>query len=158
MIRHHRELERTLDYLETRRDFDKDRFAYQGLSWGAWSGPLHVALEKRFRAANFLGGGFYWESYKPGLGSPEWDSANFAPRVKVPVLMQSGRFDIYFALETNIRPFFRLLGTPDRDKDLRVYPTGHSVWLLNEFRKDMLDFLDKHLGPVSREPADLPER
>jgi hypothetical protein len=72
--------------------------------------------------------------------------------------MQSGRFDVYFALETNIRPFFRLLGTPDRDKDLRVYPTGHSVWLLNEYRKDMLDFLDKHLGPVSREPADLPER
>jgi hypothetical protein len=39
MIRHHRELSRTLDYLETRPDIDKDRIAYQGLSWGAWSGP-----------------------------------------------------------------------------------------------------------------------
>ncbi len=158
MIRYHRELARTLDYLETRSDFDKDRIAYQGLSWGAWAGPLHVALEKRFRAANFLGGGFYWETYSPDLGSSEWDAANFAPRVKVPVLMQNGRFDVYFALETNARPFFRLLGTPDRDKDLRVYPTGHSVWLLNEYRKDMLDFLDKHLGPVRQEPAGLPER
>jgi len=150
IVRHHRELVRTLDYLETRPDFDKDRIAYQGLSWGAWAGPLHVALERRFKAANFLGGGFYWEMYRPDRGSPEWDAANFASRVRVPVLMQNGRFDVYFGLETNVRPLFRLLGTPDKDKILRVYPTGHSVWLLNEYRKDLFDFLDRYLGPVQR--------
>jgi hypothetical protein len=150
MIRHHRELVRCLDYLETRPDFDKDRFAYQGLSWGAWSGPLHVALEKRFKAANFLGGGFYWEMYHPERGSSDWDVVNFAPHVTTPVLMQNGQFDAYFELETNVRPLFRLLGTPEKDKTLRVYPSGHSVWLLSESRKDMFDFLDRYLGPARR--------
>jgi dienelactone hydrolase len=150
MIRHHRELVRTLDYLETRPDLDKDKIAYQGLSWGAWAGPLHVALEKRFKAANFLGGGFYWEMYVPERGSPEWDAANFAPRVAAPVLMQNGQFDVYFDLETNVRPLFRLLGTPEKDKSLRVYPSGHSVWLLNEYRKDISDFFDRYLGPVKK--------
>jgi tetratricopeptide (TPR) repeat protein len=42
-------------------------------------------------------------------------------------------------------------GPPDKDKHLRVYPTGYSVWLLNEYRRDIFDFLDKYLGPVKRD-------
>jgi len=146
MIRHHRELARTLDYLETRPDFDAGKIAYQGLSWGAYAGPIHVALEKRFRAANFVGGGFYWEMFVPERGSPEWNSVNFAPRVQTPVLIQHGLFDAFYPLETNARRLFRLFGTPEKDKHLVVYPTGHSVWLLNVYRKDIFDFLDKYLG------------
>jgi len=146
MFRHHRELARTLDYLETRPDFDPDKIAYQGLSWGAYAGPIHVALEKRFRAANIIGGGFYWEMYAPGRGAPEWDSVNFAPRVDVPLLMQHGQYDAFYPLETNARLLFRLFGTAERDKHLVIYPTGHSVWLLNEYRKDVFDFLDRYLG------------
>lgn len=146
MVRHHRELARTLDYLETRSDFDAGKFAYQGLSWGAYAGPIHLALEKRFKAANLVGGGFYWEMYAPERGSPEWDAVNFAPRVRVPLLMQHGRYDAFYSLETNARILFRLFGTPNEDKHLVVYPTGHSVWLLNESRKDIFDFLDRSLG------------
>lgn len=146
MVRHHRELARTLDYLETRPDFDPERIAYQGLSWGAYAGPIHVALERRFSAAVFVGGGFYWEMYAPDRGSPEWDAVNFAPRVGVPVLMQHGRYDAFYPLDTNARLLFRLLGTPEGQKHLIVYPTGHSVWLLNEYRRDMLGFLDRYLG------------
>ena len=150
MIRHHLELARTLDYLETRADFDAGRIAYQGLSWGAYAGPVHVALENRFRAANFVGGGFYWEMYAPDRGSPEWDAINFAPRVRVPVLMQNGRYDAFYPLETNSRRLFQILGTAERDKHLVVYPTGHSVWLLNEYRRDIFDFLDRYLGRPNR--------
>jgi hypothetical protein len=75
-----------------------------------------------------------------------------ASRVTIPVLMQNGQFDFFFALETNARPFFRLLGTQEKDKDLVVYPTGHSVWLRNEYRKDMFAFFDRYLGPVMRSP------
>ncbi len=70
MIRHHRELGRTLDYLETRPDINQDRIAYQGLSWGAWFGPLHVALEKRFKAANFQGGGSIGNRTLPSAALP----------------------------------------------------------------------------------------
>jgi formylglycine-generating enzyme required for sulfatase activity/dienelactone hydrolase len=150
MIRHHRELARTLDYLETRPDFDTEKIAYQGLSWGAYAGPVHLALEKRFKAAIFVGGGFYWEMHDPDRGSPEWDTINFAPRVDAPVLMQQGRYDAFYPLDTNARLFFQLLGTPEADKYLIVYPTGHSVWLLNESRRDMFGFLDKYLGRPDR--------
>jgi dienelactone hydrolase len=150
MVRLHRELARTVDYLETRPDFDAGRIAYQGLSWGAYMGPILVALDKRFRAANFIGGGFYWEMYSLDRGSPEWDTVNFAPRVKVPLLMQNGELDAFYPLETNAKPLFRIFGTPEKDKRLIVYPTGHSVWLLNESRKDFFAFLDRYLGPVAR--------
>jgi len=152
MVRLHRELARTLDYLETRPDFDPGRIAYQGLSWGAYMGPILVALEPRFRAANFIGGGFYWEMYAKDRGSPEWNTVNFAPRVKIPLLMQNGRLDAFYPLETNVRPLFRLLGTAERDKRLAVYPSGHSVWLFDESRKDIFEFLDKYLGPAGKRP------
>jgi eukaryotic-like serine/threonine-protein kinase len=148
MIRHDRELSRVLDYVETRPDLDPARIAYQGLSWGAYAAPVHLALEKRFRAAILVGGGFYWETYVPELGSPEWDPVHFASRVKVPLLMQNGRYDAFYPLETNARLLFRLFGTPDKDKHLIVYPTGHSVWLLNEHWRDTFGFLDRYLGPV----------
>jgi hypothetical protein len=50
-------------------------------------------------------------------------------------------------VETNLQILFNLLGTPEKDKHLLLYETGHSVWLVNESRKDRLDFLDKYLGP-----------
>lgn len=148
IIRLHRGLVRSLDYLETGPDFDKTRIAYVGAGVGAWTGPIHLALEHRFRAAALLGGGFHWEMYEPATASPEWDLVNFAPRVTIPVIMMNGEFDSCFRLETNARPLFRMLGTADRDKVLRVYPTGHSIWFLNEYRRDLMDFLDMRLGPV----------
>lgn len=154
IIRHHRELVRCLDYLETRPDFDKNKIAYQGSSWGAWAGPIHLALEKRFKAANFIGAGFYWEMYSSERGSPEWDVINFLPRVRAPILMQNGRYDIYFPLETNAGHFFRFLGTPDKDKRLRIYPTGHAVEILNSYRRDLFEFLDAYLGPVGNAGLD----
>jgi hypothetical protein len=42
---------------------------------------------------------------------PEADPVNFAPRVKVPVLMLNGRFDFYGPTAISQEPLFRLLGT-----------------------------------------------
>ena len=42
----------------------------------------------------------------------------------------------------------RLLGTPDKDKYLKLYETGHIAISPQSF-KDILDFLDKYLGPVN---------
>jgi pimeloyl-ACP methyl ester carboxylesterase len=75
------------------------------------------------------------------------DLLNFAPRVKVPVLMLNGRFDFIFPLASSQEPMFRLLGTPKEQKRRVVYDTGHDV-PRNELIKESLDWLDRYLGPV----------
>lgn len=154
-IRRYRETGRCLDYLETRPELDKEKFACQGISSGVAMGAIFTALERRFKAAIFLGGGIYSSGNVLGqiLFSeplPEFDMINFAPRIKIPVLMQNGKYDHLIPVETNAKVLFGLLGTPEKDKSLLLYETGHSVWFLNEYRKDIFDFLDKHLGPVNR--------
>lgn len=148
----YRDFARCLDYLETRPEFDTGKLAFHSLSWGAWMGPLVVALENRFKAAVFLSGGLAGWAYKPVRYAAQTDMVNFAARVKVPVLVQNGRYDCEYPAETNVRPLFDLLGTPEKDKHLLLYETGHSIWLANECRKDMLEFLDRYLGPVEGSP------
>ena len=40
--------------------------------------------------------------------------------------MLNGRYDHFFPAETSQLPFFRLLGTPDKDKKHVIYETGHA--------------------------------
>jgi hypothetical protein len=42
---------------------------------------------------------------------------------------------------------FDLLGTPEEEKDQKIYDTDHFV-PLNEYIKETLAWLDKYLGPV----------
>ena len=72
---------------------------------------------------------------------------NFAPRVKVPVLMVNGRYDFVFPLETCQEPMFRVFGTKAQDKKHVLYEGGHVPPLLR-VKKDTLDWLDEYLGPV----------
>jgi dienelactone hydrolase len=138
-----KDFRRTIDYLETRPDIDADRVAYEGLSWGGWVGGVLPAIEERLKVAVLFGGGLNSEL------PPEYSQFNFAPRVRVPVLMQNGRHDFMFPIETSVKPLLRLLGTPEKDKELKIYETGHSVWLTNELFRDEVAFLDKHLGPTT---------
>ena len=75
---------------------------------------------------------------------------NFAPRVKVPVLMLNGRFAFFFPEEGSQIPMYRLLGTPDAQKRRVVYDTGHNIPRPDLIRES-LDWPDTHLGPV-RQP------
>jgi eukaryotic-like serine/threonine-protein kinase len=43
---------------------------------------------------------------------------NFAPRVKIPVLLINGRYDFVFLMETCQEPLLRALGPPDADKNV----------------------------------------
>jgi hypothetical protein len=49
-----------------------------------------VAMEDRLRAGLLIAAGFHLQKCLP-----EADEFNFAPRVKVPVLMLNGRYDIF---------------------------------------------------------------
>jgi cephalosporin-C deacetylase-like acetyl esterase/predicted Ser/Thr protein kinase len=137
-----KDLGRSLDYLETRPDIDRDKLAFYGLSWGGRLGVLLVALEKRFKASVHYVAGLKFQR-----ALPEVDPVNYASRVKIPVLMLNGRYDNFFPLETSQIPLFKLLGTVPQHKRHVVYETGHFVPRA-QLIKEVLDWLDRYLGPV----------
>jgi dienelactone hydrolase len=136
------DLRRTIDYLATRKEIDSTRLGYYGYSTGAFFGPTFLVVEPRLRVSVF---------YLTGLLSsnmpPETDPLTFLPRVAGPVLMFSGELDTRFPLETSAKPFFRLLGTPD--KKHVIAPGGHFVPRPILIR-EMLDWLDRYLGPIKK--------
>ena len=83
---------------------------------------------------------------------PEIDPIHFTPRVKVPVLMIGGRQDFVRPVEISQAPQFRLLGTPERDKRLALFEGGHLPPELQGIIKEILDWLDRYLGPVKTSP------
>jgi len=137
-----KDLGRSIDYLETRPEIDRNRLAYQGVSWGGAMGSLLPALEDRIKVCVLVVPGFNLQK-----SLPEVDELNFAPRVKVPVLMLNGRFDFFYPVETSQEPMFRLLGSPQEHKRRVVYETGHNI-PRNEMIKETLNWLDRYLGPV----------
>jgi serine/threonine protein kinase/formylglycine-generating enzyme required for sulfatase activity/cephalosporin-C deacetylase-like acetyl esterase len=137
-----KDLGRSIDYLETRPDIDRSKLAYEGYSWGAAVAPVMVAVEDRIKVCLLILPGFWRQKCMP-----EVDQLNFAPRVKVPILMLHGRYDYVFPGETSEEPMFRLLGTPKEQKRRVVYETGHNI-PRNEMIKESLNWLDRYLGPV----------
>lgn len=139
-VQRSRDLGRAVDYLTTRPDVDVARIGYYGMSLGAWLGVVFTAIEPRFRVSVLLSGGMTQSRL------PEYDLLNFAPRVKVPTLMVNGRGDFAFPLETAQRPLFGLLGA--EHKHHALFEGGHIPLLLHSMIKEILDWLDRHLGPV----------
>jgi dienelactone hydrolase len=143
MIAWSKDLGRSIDYLETRRDIDRERIAYYGFSLGGIVGPILTALEPRFKASILLGGGVVAVPK-----APEIEPINFAPRVRVPTLMVSGRQDFARPVETLQRPVFELLGPPPDQKRFALFEGGH-VPRLQDIIREMLDWLDRYLGPIA---------
>jgi cephalosporin-C deacetylase-like acetyl esterase len=137
-----KDLGRSIDYLETRSDIDIGKLAYFGYSMGGWAGPRLIAVEPRIKA------GVLAATCSGNPVSPEVDPWNFASRVKIPVLVLSGRYDFICRLEPTVIPLFHLLGTPEKDKRLKIYERGHALFDGLEVFKDMFDWLDRYLGPV----------
>jgi eukaryotic-like serine/threonine-protein kinase len=136
-----KDLGRTLDYLATRPDIDSQRVALYGLSLGAVYVPVLAALEPRLTTAISLGGGL-----PTNRVLPESNPLNFAPRVRVPVLMIAGREDFVRPLELNQRPLFAALGVPADEKRLAVLDGGHIPPRMNDVVREVLDWLDRWLG------------
>ena len=141
-IQRSKDLRRSLDYLEARPDIDHNRLAYYGFSWGALEGPISLALESRFKTAVLIDGGC-----NPGSPFPEVNPINFAPHIKIPVLMINGRYDPMRPIEGCQLPFFRRLGTPSSDKRHVLLESGHGLPFTPWFR-ETLDWLDHYLGLV----------
>jgi pimeloyl-ACP methyl ester carboxylesterase len=145
MIRWSQDIGRTIDYLETRPEFDRTKIAYYGLSGGANRGPIFAALEPRIAAAILLGGG-------GGLTRldrrPETNVVHFAPRSRTPTLMINGRDDFLAPYELTQKPLFDLLGAPADKKRHAVLDGGHIPADRLAIIRAVLDWLDQQLGPV----------
>ncbi len=137
-----KDVSRSVDYLETRKDFDRSKLAYYGVSWGGEMGGIVPAIETRFRAVVLFVAGL-----SPRKTLPEVNGLNYVTRVKAPVLMLNGKYDHFFPFETSIKPMFNLLGTPAQHKKNVLTETGHTV-PRNQLIKETLDWLDRYLGPV----------
>jgi len=144
MVRWVTEMRRAIDYAFSRPDIDTTRLAYVGTSWGARVGGTALAVEPRIRTAILN---------VPGINAnavrPEEDPVNFLPRIRIPVLMLSGRYDSVFPYESSQVPFLRLLGSPPDAKKQVLFEGGHfllrPMWVAESTR-----WLDQQFGPVGR--------
>jgi pimeloyl-ACP methyl ester carboxylesterase len=139
---------RSVDYLQSRSDILRDGIGYAGTSFGStYLGVIVVALEPRLRTAVLMDGGL---SIAVGLG-PEVDGFNFAPRIKVPVLMVNGRYDFTFPVASSQDPLFRLLGSPERDKRHVLLDAAHDTSSdRTGLIREVLQWLDQYLGTVKK--------
>jgi eukaryotic-like serine/threonine-protein kinase len=133
----------TLDYLATRQDIDASKIGYVGRSMGAAHALPLLALEPRLRTAVLLGGGLPFDN-----APPEAEPANFVPRIRLPVLMVSGKYDSYFPVDGAQRQLYELLGTPAEDKRHYTLEGGHGSLPRAERVRLVLDWLDRYLGPA----------
>ena len=145
VVRWSKDFSRTLDYLESRGDFDLTKSAYYGYSLGAWDALPILGVERRLATAILLTGGV-----PPHAPPPEVDPVNFLPRATLPVLMLGGRSRLHFPLETSQKPLFSLFATPARDKRLVIFENAGHVPPRIELIREVLDWLDRYLGPVRR--------
>ena len=144
LILESKDFRRSIDYLVSRPDVDRDRLGIFGLSRGACLMPILAVDEQRLKAAALLSVGLFYNLL------PEADPFHFLPRFRLPTLMAGGRSDFIFPLETSQRPMFRLLGAPDQDKRWVLWEGGHGDCRPSYPRliKETLDWFDRYLGPV----------
>jgi pimeloyl-ACP methyl ester carboxylesterase len=142
------DLGHTIDYLESLPELvDAGQLGYVGFSFGGSAALPLLAVEPRIKTAVLLSGGWWvpsgWTPAEPLL-----NPANFAPRIRMPVLMLSGRFDDLFTVEDSQLPLMRLLGTADKRHEL--VDAGHGNLPRAELLGKTLPWLDRHLGEVRR--------
>ena len=77
------------------------------------------------------------------------DAVNYAPRIHCPMLMINGSYDSIFPNDISQARLFELLGSPDGDKRHVVYEVGHFDYPRNQMLKEISDWYDRYLGPVS---------
>jgi formylglycine-generating enzyme required for sulfatase activity/pimeloyl-ACP methyl ester carboxylesterase len=139
------DLARVLDVLSQRPDIDATRIAYLGLSYGASVPVPLLALEDRFKAVVLMsaaGGGV------PGFADA--DALDYLGRITMPVLLLSGKHDFVFPLETIGKPLFARLGTRPENKRHVVFDAGHMMFPRGPMNREVLGWLDRYLGPVTR--------
>jgi len=134
-----KDVRRTIDFLETRKDIRSDRIGLLGISWGGSQAPYALAIEPRIKAA-----ALYSAGYQAAPARAEVELFNYTPRVRVPTLMINGRYDTVFPYETSQVPFFNHLGTAKDEKRTVLSENGHIV-SMNVMARESQAWFDRYL-------------
>ena len=129
--------DKTLDYLETRNDIDTDNIFYLGMSYGALFNTHTLLFENRYKGAILYVGGVF-PTYPPLV-----DGINHMPRIDTPFLMLNGEQD-YLVPKSAAMYFYQSTGTPEKDKKIVFYDSGHWPLPRNQMIKETLDFIKKY--------------
>ena len=140
-VQRSKDLGRTIDYLESREDIDASKIGLYAFSATTAAIPL-IAIDSRVKTAVLLSGGIG----PAERNVPEIDPVNFAPRIRVPTLLMAGRHDFQSPVDAEQKPLFTLLGAPAAHKRHYIFDGGH-VPPRGLLIKELLDWLDKYLGP-----------
>lgn len=137
------DMQRGVDYLETRSDLNPGKIAFWNDSSYNYASVI-AAVEKRYAAVILVSPGANFEFF--GRLPPPVNPLRFAPHIRGPKLMVSGLYDDVTPRQIAVEPFFELLREP---KKLASFEGGHipppeiAVPLINPW-------LDQMLGPVRR--------
>ena len=114
---------RSLDYIESRNDFNFDNMSYFGYSWGSTTSNYLLAIDDRIKAAVICVGGLMLQKSKK-----EIEAHYYVRRIKTPILHIIGKEDGIFGYEENYKPWRKLIGTPkDKLKLIELDNVGHGL-------------------------------
>ena len=131
------EMDAIVEYVEGSTELDND-IAFMGLSFGSSAGAWILTDNDDIDAALFLSGGM-------AIATPVQLTA--ARRIDTPMLMLNAQFDHLVSPHQSAR-FYEQIGTPEAHKRLVVYETGHWPLPRHQMAREMVDWLDRYLGPV----------
>ncbi len=118
-----KDYKRSIDYIQTRKDFDFNNLSYMGLSWGSIMSNTLLAIDDRVKIAFICVGGLQVQKSKK-----EIEPAIFIRRIKIPVMHITGKLDGVFEYENSQIPMQKLLGTPKTDQKMIVLEgVGHGI-------------------------------
>lgn len=129
------EQRRAIDYLATRAEVDTTRIAILGLSMGGVVSHIVAAVDPRVKAVVAGVTPLTWIT-------PALHVANFAPRIRQPILLLMGRTDSYYTPEAAAR---HLALIASETKELAMYDVGHR--LPSEYVGRAVGFLVRELRP-----------
>src|SRR5262245_18835944 len=135
---------RTIDYIATRSELDRNRVGCMGISGGGTVTVFSTALEPRIQVALVSG---YLNTFRDSIGSLSHCSDNYVPGIlnwaemhdiagliaPRPLFVESGEKDPIFPIRASIASFnevkkiYSVFGA-GTDVDQEVFPDEHSFW------------------------------
>lgn len=114
---------RSLDYLETRKDFKFENLSYYGYSLGSRYANIFLAIDDRVKSAFIVVGGLRMQRSKK-----EIDEHYYLRRVKTPIFHIVGKLDATLGYEDVYLPWKKLVGTDLKDlRTLELDGFGHGI-------------------------------
>ena len=117
---------RSVTFLRTRAEVDRERIGLVGVSWGGATGLITTSLDRRVKCfvnlygAGFLRGGSTWHQYLDRLPPEDlrawednFDASRYVADIKVPVLGVTGTNDNCYYLPRFMQTLRAIKPTPD---------------------------------------------